>query len=128
MSAHKYCPSAEDRKKVESMSALGIRQADIAFFMGINERTLRRHYKDDIRRGVIAASLKVNETLFNLATREKNVASLIFWCKTREGWRETGNLDVNMKGAASPVMIVPAQMDEDDWSAYAKSGYKKADG
>ena len=39
--------------------------------------------------GSVEATAKVAQTLFHLATVEKNVPAVIFWMKARAGWRET---------------------------------------
>lgn len=89
-------PTAQERKMVESMSAYGIPQEDIAKVIGINRSTLAKHYREELDTATAKANAKVAETLYRQATNVDNPRSAtaaIFWLKTRGGWRETVNLD-----------------------------------
>jgi hypothetical protein len=79
----------EQRRTVKALSGYGVPQEGIAIHIGVDPKTLRRHFRDELDRGSVEATAKVAQTLFHLATVEKNVASVIFWMKTRAGWRET---------------------------------------
>jgi hypothetical protein len=59
--------------------------------VGIDPKTLRKHYRDELDTGQIKATAKVAEFLFRKATTEGSqaVTAAIFWLKTRGGWRET---------------------------------------
>ncbi len=84
-----HVPTAETRKTVETLAAVGIPQQEIASLQGIAVPTLRRHYKDELKKGAIKANAKVAESLFRLATGPKpNVAATIFWLKVRNQWKE----------------------------------------
>ena len=69
----------------------------------LDAKTLRKHFRSELDRGSIEANIKVAQTLFTMATVDKNVAAAIFWMKARAGWREkmalTGENGV-------PVMII----------------------
>jgi hypothetical protein len=58
--------------------------------VGIDPKTLRKHYRDEIDLGATKATAKVAEFLFRKATTEgpQCVTAAIFWMKTRGGWRE----------------------------------------
>lgn len=56
--------------------------------LDIDSKTLRLHYRDELDLGVIEANAKVAETLFNQGVREGNTAALIWWTKSRMGWKE----------------------------------------
>ena len=83
----------ERRKFVEAMTAYGIKQPDIAAVLGISDRTLRTKFKAEIRTALAKATAKVAETVFNLATKERNPAACFFWLKCRAGWKETSALE-----------------------------------
>jgi len=87
--AHK--PDPVTRRQVEAMAAYGIPEADIATVIGIDPKTLRRHYRRELDTGHIKANTKVAENLYRRATGESReaVTAAIFWMKTRGGWRET---------------------------------------
>jgi hypothetical protein len=75
----------EQRKTVRAMSGYGIPHDDIATLLEIDPKTLRKHFRRELDRGSIEATAKVAQSLFNMATVEKNVAAAIFWMKARAG-------------------------------------------
>jgi len=87
--AHK--PDAFRRRQVEAMAGYGVPEVDISRVVGIDPKTLRKHYRDELDTGSIKATAKVAEFLFRKATTEgpQSVTAAIFWLKTRGGWRET---------------------------------------
>ena len=91
MGRRAHSPEPAGRRQVEAMSAYGVPEADIARVLGIDPKTLRKHYRDELDTGGIKATAKVAEFLFRKATTEGHqcVTAAIFWMKTRGGWRET---------------------------------------
>jgi hypothetical protein len=87
-------PTDEQRKTVRAMSGFGIPHDDIATLLEIDPKTLRKHFRRELDRGSIEATAKVAQSLFNMATVEKNVAAAIFWMKARAGWREKHEVQV----------------------------------
>ena len=79
------------RRQVEALAGYGIPELDIAGVVGIDPKTLRRHYRAELDHGHVKANAKVAENLFRKATGEgrEAVPAAIFWLKTRAGWRET---------------------------------------
>jgi hypothetical protein len=67
------------------------RRPAIARVVGIDAKTLRKHYREELDTGQIKATAKVAESLFRKATSDgsQSVTAAIFWLKTRGGWRET---------------------------------------
>ena len=86
-------PTGETRRTVRAMAGYGVPHAQIATFIRIDPKSLRKHYRDELNRGMIEANVKVAQTLFTLATADKNVAAAIFWMKARAGWRERPELE-----------------------------------
>ena len=84
-----FDPTEDQRRTVRALSGYGVPQEGIAVHIGIDAKTLRKHFRDELDRGSVEATAKVAQTLFHLATVEKNVPSVIFWMKARAGWRET---------------------------------------
>ena len=85
-----HIPTDKTRDTVESLSGFGIPQDEIARLVGIDPKTLRLYYADQIELGGIKATAKVAQNLFNMAckpTRERLTAA-IFWLKVRAGWSE----------------------------------------
>lgn len=87
--AHK--PDPFHRRQVEAMAGFGVAEQNIARVVGIDAKTLRKHYREELDTGQIKATAKVAESLFRKATTDgpQSVTAAIFWLKTRGGWRET---------------------------------------
>jgi hypothetical protein len=84
--AHKADPA--QRRQVEAMAAYGIPETDISRVVGVDPKTLRKHYREELDLGETKANAQVAGFLFNSA-RSGNVTAQIFWLKTRARWRET---------------------------------------
>ena len=95
-------PSEDQRRTVKALSGYGVPQDGIAIHIGVDPKTLRKHFRDELDRGSVEATAKVAQTLFHLATVEKNVPSVIFWMKARAGWREKHQVEVT----AGPLQSV----------------------
>jgi hypothetical protein len=92
MSNPKHKPTDETRKTVKAMTAYGISQAKICAVIDISEPTLRLYYSHELDIAEAEANSQVAQSLFNMATKGKNVAAAIFWLKTRAGYREVTHL------------------------------------
>ena len=88
-------PTDEQRRTVKAMPGFGVPQPDIATHIGIDPKTLRKHFREELDRGSIEATAKVAQSLFNMATTGNNVAAAIFWMKARAGWREKQQIELS---------------------------------
>jgi hypothetical protein len=88
MGRRSHKPDPASRRQVEAMAAYGIPEIDIARVVGVDPKTLRKHYRDELDMGETKANAQVAGFLFN-AARSGNVTAQIFWLKTRARWRET---------------------------------------
>jgi hypothetical protein len=70
------------------LAAYGIPEADISGVVGIDPKTLRKHYREELDLGETKANAQVAGFLFN-AAKNGNFTAQIFWLKTRAKWRET---------------------------------------
>ena len=87
MGRRAHRPDPAQRKQVETLAAYGIPEAEISRVVGIDPKTLRKHYRDELDMGETKANAQVAGFLFNSA-RNGNVSAQIFWLKTRARWRE----------------------------------------
>jgi hypothetical protein len=87
MSRRAHIPDVAQKRQVEAMAAYGIPEEDIARVVGIDPKTLRKHYREEIDLGSVKANAQVAGFLFNSA-RTGNVTAQIFWLKTRARWKE----------------------------------------
>jgi hypothetical protein len=99
-----FCPTDEQRRTVEAMVSYGIPQVDIArvIGMGIDDDTLRKHFREEIDTGAARANTRVAQFLFEQATGQRGdgsaaVTAAIFWAKTRMRWKETAITEVELR-------------------------------
>ena len=113
MGRRAHQPDPLQRRQVEAMAAYGVPETDIARVIGIDPKTLRRHYRDELDTGHIKANSKVAEALFRKATTDgaQSVTAAIFWLKARAGWKETSIHAVDID-AADPIKLLMQQIDE----------------
>jgi hypothetical protein len=85
------------------MAGYGVPETDIARVVGIDAKTLRKHYRDELDTGHIKATAKVAEFVFRKATTEGSqaVTAAIFWMKSRAGWKETSLHEVSGRDGAA---------------------------
>ena len=88
-------------------------EIDIARVVGIDPKTLRKHYRDELDTGQIKANAKVTESLYRKATGEgrEAVVAAIFWLKTRAGWKETTVNEIS-HDLADPVKSLMERISE----------------
>lgn len=80
------------RKLVELHATIGTTQETIADLLGIDAKTLRKYYREELDQSAAKALAAVGGALYNKAIKG-DTAAMIFWMKTRGGWRETQVLD-----------------------------------
>jgi hypothetical protein len=97
MARRAHRPDPAQRRQVEALAAYGIPEADISGVVGIDPKTLRKYYRDELDLGETKANAQVAGFLFN-AAKNGNVTAQIFWLKTRAKWRETP-LELRHSGA-----------------------------
>lgn len=85
----------EQRRSVQALAGFGVPQDDISLVVGISPHTLRKHFRHELDVGAAKANAAVAQTLFTMATVDKNTAAAIFWLKARAGWREKHEIEVN---------------------------------
>jgi hypothetical protein len=103
MARPQHQPTDEQRRQVMTLAGLGITQDQIANLLHLAPKTLRLRYRNELDTGTTEANIRVARSLFNMATKEGNVAAQIFWLKVRAGWRE--QQAVNIGGTDRPVGI-----------------------
>lgn len=82
-----FTPTDEHRRTVRAMTAYGVPAEDVAKVVGVSPMTLRKYFRDELDKAHVEANAKVAERLFKKALDGDN-ACMIFWMKTRGGWRE----------------------------------------
>lgn len=90
MARPEYTPNDKDRSVVQTMAAYGISQGEIAAVIGCDDKTLRKHFREELDTAATQANARVASALFKKATGDgaSSVAAAIFWLKARAGWSE----------------------------------------
>jgi hypothetical protein len=73
-----------------------MQQADIAIRLGIDPKTMRKYPRDELDRGAIEATARMEQSLSRIASEGSTVAAASFWLKVRTGWRTKH--EVNLTG------------------------------
>lgn len=104
MSRAPHKPTAETMAQVEALSGYGVRHDEIALYLDIDPKTLRKHYRAQLDKGTVKANVGVARSLHKQAT-EGNVTAAIFWLKSRAGWREKQEVELTGPGGG-PVQTL----------------------
>ena len=96
-------PTNAERELVKLHATVGTRQEMIADILGIDDKTLRKHYREELDQSVAQANAVIGGALFNKA-KSGDTAAQIFWMKVRAGWKETTVSEVVGPGGG-PVML-----------------------
>jgi hypothetical protein len=94
-----FTPTEEQRRQVKTLAAMGNSHDSIGKVIGIAAKTLRKHFDQELFRGVIDANTQVAGKLFQSAMGG-SVAAQKYWLAVRAGWREKAP-----EGQRGPVVI-----------------------
>ncbi len=119
MARPRYEPTDKDRATVKALAAYGVLQSEISKVIGVDDKTLRKHFRDELDTGSTRANAKVAESLFKRATGDgpSSVTAAIFWLKARAGWSEAkaeapGKKEIEQEAAervANKTLFAPRQ-------------------
>ena len=93
--SHKPTKALKDTVVMHTM--VGTRQEVIADIIGIDPKTLRKHYRKELDQSAAQANATIGGALFNKA-KSGDTAAAIFWLKTKAGFRETQHIDHTTNG------------------------------
>lgn len=80
-----HVPTEETRQKVIDLSCNGFSQLDIADYLDIDDKTLRKHYKVELGNAKKDKTIKLGNSLYNDALAGDKQARE-FWLKTQGRW------------------------------------------
>jgi len=106
-------PTEHSRELVSLHATIGTPQEVIADILDIDSKTLRKHYRKQLDHSTARANATIGGALFNKA-KNGDTAAMIFWMKTRAGWREKQEIDhTSSDGSMSPPtrIIIEAASD-----------------
>ena len=99
-----HVPTEATRQTVQLHTMVGTTQADIARVLDIDEKTLRKYYRDELDLAKAKSNATIGGALFNKA-KNGDTSAMIFWMKTQAGWRETKEPDEAPDLAAALALI-----------------------
>ncbi len=85
-----FQPDDSLRTQVQFLAGLGLAHHKIARALAISPTTLRKHFRRQLKLGSAEAKVNVSMSLFDMATKHRNVSAAIFYAKTRCGFRSDG--------------------------------------
>ncbi len=103
----RHVPSKAQRDLVSLHATMGTTQATIADLLGIDDKTLRKHYRTELDHSLAKANATVGGVLFNKA-KAGDTTAMIFWLKTRAQWRDTTSIDHTSSDGS---MVAPTRIE-----------------
>ena len=98
-------PTRATRDLVQLHTMVGTTQETIASIIGIDPKTLRKHYRKELDQSKAKANATIGGALFNKA-KSGDTTAMIFWMKTQAGWKETSVSEhTSPDGSMSPTRI-----------------------
>ena len=91
-------PTEKTRAEIIALRSYGVPIKEVAAYIGIDDKTLYKYYKDELENSAIKANANVGKFLYQAAsgqalttgaTYSDCVRAAMFWAKTRMEWKET---------------------------------------
>jgi len=101
-----HAPTDDQRQIVGLHATIGTPQEVISDIIGIDAKTLRKHYRAELDQSTAKANATIGGALFNKA-KDGDTAAMIFWMKTRAGWKEKQEID----HTSSDASMTPAKIE-----------------
>ena len=98
-----HAPTKAQRKEVQRLSGVGITQLQIALLIGIDKKTLIKHYRHDLDLGIAKADAAIGGGLYSKAVDDNDLGAMIWWSKARMRWApaenkpEDQNINLNIR-------------------------------
>jgi len=108
MSKPLHQPTEKTRAEIVALRSYGVPIKEVAAYIGIDDKTLYKYYKDELDNSAIKANANVGKFLYQAAsgqalttgaTYSDCVRAAMFWAKTRMGWKETNAQEEENKEA-----------------------------
>lgn len=119
-------PTGKTRAEVSALRSFGVPEHEVSAYIGIDPKTLRKHYREELDTSALKANAAVGKFLYqaasgqalsNGASYSDCVRAAMFWAKTRMQWRETQGVDhVSSDGSMSQpttINILPVRASDD---------------
>lgn len=120
-----YDPSPETRMVVRALSANGLTREQIATYLRIDLKTLRKNFEEELRDGFATIYASISGKLVQKALAG-DITSIIFWLRTQAKWSTTNRhevsgingapIDVRQLSTEQIIEVLAATAAEDDSS------------
>ena len=125
MSKPLHQPTEKTRAEIVALRSYGVPIKEVAAYIGIDDKTLYKYYREELENSAIKANANVGKFLYQAAsgqalttgaTHSDCVRAAMFWAKTRMGWKET---NVQEHTGANGKDLIPSakQMTTDELKA-----------
>ena len=117
MSKPLHQPTEKTRAEIIALRSYGVPIKEVAAYIGIDDKTLYKYYREELENSAIKANANVGKFLYQAAsgqalttgaTHSDCVRAAMFWAKTRMGWKETNVQEVKM--ADEPIAKVTIEV------------------
>jgi len=105
---NEHIPTDENKRLVETSAGLGLPHEHIGALIGIDDKTLRKHYRNELDIGKAKASAQIAKTLFNKA-QAGDTTALIWWTKAQMRWAETQKQEITGADGGAQQHVVTWQ-------------------
>ena len=125
MSKPLHQPTDKTRAEIVALRSYGVPIKEVAAYIGIDDKTLYKYYKDELENSAIKANANVGKFLYQAAsgqalatgaTYSDCVRAAMFWAKTRMGWKET-NVQEHTGANGKPLIPSAKEMTTDELKA-----------
>jgi len=115
MSKPLHQPTEKTRAEIVALRSYGVPIKEVAAYIGIDDKTLYKYYKDELDNSAIKANANVGKFLYQAASGQALttgasysdcVRAAMFWAKTRMGWKETNVQEVKMADEPIPKVTI----------------------
>ena len=125
MSKPLHKPTEKTRAEIVALRSYGVPIKEVAAYIGIDDKTLYKYYRDELENSAIKANANVGKFLYQAAsgqalatgaTYSDCVRAAMFWAKTRMGWKET-NVQEHTGANGKPLIPSAKEMTTDELKA-----------
>ena len=125
MSKPLHQPTEKTRAEIIALRSYGVPIKEVAAYIGIDDKTLYKYYREELDNSAIKANANVGKFLYQAAsgqalttgaTYSDCVRAAMFWAKTRMGWKET-NVQEHTGANGKPLIPSAKEMTTDELKA-----------
>ena len=125
MSKPLHQPTEKTRAEIIALRSYGVPIKEVAAYIGIDDKTLYKYYKDELENSAIKANANVGKFVYQAASGQAIaqgashgdcVRAAMFWAKTRMGWKET-NVQEHTGANGKPLIPSAKEMTTDELKA-----------